>query len=90
MNTGLSSVSLSLTKMSSQAFHSQKEKLSNMTLLLALRWYPQDLIYSWGVMSSDILKMGLMEMVVSNPAHQWGPFQNVSMTCSTDVPEETT
>lgn len=90
MNTDLSSVSLSLTKMSSQAFHSQKEKLSNMTLLLALTLHPLDLTYSWGVMSSDLLKTGLMETVVLNPVHQWGPFQNVSRTCSTDVPEETT
>lgn len=90
MNTDLSSVLLSLTKMSSQAFHSQKERLSNMTLLLALRLHPLDLTYSRGVMSSDLLKTGLMEMVVSNPVHQWGPFQNVSRTCSTDVPEETT
>lgn len=80
----------SLTKMSSQAFHTQKEELSQMTLLLALMLHSLDLTYSWGVMSSDLLKTGLMEMVASNPAHQWGPFQNVSSTCSTDVPEETT
>lgn len=61
-----------------------------MTLLLAPRLHPLDLTYSWGVMSSDLLKTGLMEMVVSNPVHQWGTFQSVSRTCSTDVPEETT
>lgn len=40
MNTEMSSVSLSVTKISSQAFHSQKEKLSNTTLLLALKLHP--------------------------------------------------
>lgn len=90
MNTNLSAVSLSLTNPSSRAFHSQKEKPSNMTLLLALRLHPIDLTCSQGMMSSDLLKTGLMETVVSNPAHQWGPFQNVSRICSTDVPEETT
>lgn len=44
---------------------------------------------SQGVMSSDLLKTGLMEMVVSNAVHQWGPVQDVSRTRCTDVPGQT-
>lgn len=44
---------------------------------------------SQSVMSSDLLTTGLMEMVVSNPAHQWEPFQNFSRTHCTVVPGQT-